>query len=238
MHADRYIFSKTSLLWSLPTPADLCSLLHWSLCNDSALTILVFTLLLISPYMLQSLHWEHIPDTSCVNPNIQQDHQTHSVLTLMPLITPYLFCSPPPLRTYTNTSRLKLKKPTESWGSVFSVHINTENKSLSVLTMMPPFFSYSFLMSPYLFWFLLWEMLSNTSCVKPKKPSEPWGYTFTDMSCIDPKSQQAFHCPYRSHSIITMMFPYCHTLTTPYLFWYLLWELIPDTSCLKPKTSQ
>ncbi len=137
----------------------------------------------------------------------------------------------PPLRTYTNISRLKLKKPTESWGSVFSVRINTENKSSK-------FFSYSFLMSPYLFWFLLWEMLSNTSCVKPKKPSEPWGCTFTDMSCIDPKRQQAFHCPYRSHSIITMMFPYClwyfHTLTTPYSFWYLLWELIADTSCLKP----
>ncbi len=144
-----------------------------------------------------------------------------------------------PLRTYTWHLLRKPKKPTESWGSVFSVRINTENKSLLVLTMMPPFFSYSFLMSPYLFWFLLWEMLYNTSCVKPKKPSEPWRYTFTDMSCIDPKRQQAFHCPYRSHSIITMMFPYClwyfHTLTTPYLFWYLLWELIPDTPCLKPK---
>lgn len=142
MHADRYIFSKTSLLWSLHTPADLCSLLHWSLCNDSALTILVSTLLLISPYLFQSLHWEHIPDTSCVNPNIQEDHQNHSVLTMMPLISPYLFWSPL-WELIPNTSCLKLKKPTESWGSVFSVRFDTENQSLSVLTMMPPFFPYS-----------------------------------------------------------------------------------------------
>ncbi len=105
----------------------------------------------VSPLRTYTWHLLRKPKYPTGPSNSLSAHFDASDLSILVLIPPPPPPPPPPLRTYTNTSRLKLKKPTESWGSVFSVHINTENKSLSVLTLMP-------LISPYLFWSPPWEL--------------------------------------------------------------------------------